>query len=54
MSFTKDINPMIFRQISQEGQKISASERECSLLADMYNKTDLMYKKNLTAVIQKV
>jgi hypothetical protein len=54
MSFTKDINPMIFRQIAQEAQKTSASARECSVLVDFYNKAELLYKKDLTAVIQKV
>ena len=54
MLFTKDINPMVFRQIAQEAQKVAASARECAVLADFYSKSPLVYQKDITTIIQKV
>lgn len=50
----KDINPMIFRRIAQEAEKISASVDECWLLADLYGKSEVTYQKELKSIIQKL
>lgn len=54
MAFNKAINPMMFRLISQEAEKISASVDECALLADFYDKSDISYQRELKSIIQKV
>jgi hypothetical protein len=54
MALNKDINPMLFRQISQEATKISASPKECAILADWYSTAELPYQKNISSIIQKV
>jgi len=45
---------MLFRQIAQDGQKISASSNECLVLADIYKKSAVIYQKDLKSLIQKV
>ncbi len=54
MVFNKTINPMMFRMIAQEAEKISASVDECSLLADFYTKSEVSYQRELKSIIQKV
>ncbi len=54
MSLTKNIDPMMFRRIAQEAEKISASVDECWLLADLYNKSEVVYQQELKSIIQKV
>jgi len=54
MVFNKTINPMMFRMIAQEAEKISASVDECSLLADFYTTSEVSYQKELKSIIQKV
>jgi len=44
----------MFRLISQEAEKISASVDECALLADFYDKSDISYQRELKSIIQKV
>lgn len=54
MSLTKWVNPMMFRKIAQEAEKISASVDECVLLADLYSTSEVTYQKELTSIIQKL
>jgi hypothetical protein len=54
MMFNKAINPMMFRLIAQEAEKISASVDECALLADFYSKSEIAYQRELKSIIQKV
>lgn len=54
MLLTKDINPMMFRQIAQEAEKLSASIDECALLWDLYITSDFTYQTKLTSIIQKL
>lgn len=54
MKLHKDINPIMFRRIAQEAEKISASVDECQLLGDLYMKADLIYQKELQSIIQKL
>jgi hypothetical protein len=54
MVFNKVINPMMFRRIAQEAEKISASVDECTLLADFYSKSEVAYQRELKSIIQKV
>lgn len=54
MALNKQINPMMFRKIAQEAEKISASVDECVLLADFYSKSDVKYQQDLKSIIQKV
>lgn len=49
-----NINPMIFRKIAQEAEKISASVDECWLLGDLYSKSTIVYQKELQSIIQKL
>ncbi len=54
MLLQRDINPMVFRRISQEAEKISASVDECELLGNLYTKSDLAYQQELKSIIQKL
>ena len=54
MKLHKDINPIMFRKIAQEAEKISASVDECQLLGELYTKADLIYQKELQSIIQKL
>ncbi len=54
MALNKQINPIMFRKIAQEAEKISASVDECTLLADFYGKSEVSYQKELKSIIQKV
>lgn len=54
MLFNKDITPMIFRQIAQEAEKISASATECALLGSLYTSAEVIYQGELKSIIQKV
>ncbi len=54
ISLNKQINPMMFRRIAQEAQKISASIDECTLLAELYTKSEVVYQQELKSIIQKV
>jgi len=49
-----NINPMIFRKIAQEAEKISASVDECWLLGDLYSKSTIVYQKELQSIIKKL
>lgn len=52
--FNKNITPLMFRRISQEAGKISASVDECSLLSDFYSTSEVKYQRELKSLIQKV
>ena len=54
MALNKQINPMMFRKIAQEAEKISASVDECTLLADFYSKSEVKYQQEFKSIIQKV
>lgn len=54
MALTKDVNPMLFRKIAQDAEKISASPEECALLKNFYDKTEITYKPNIESIVQKV
>ena len=53
MVFIKDVNPMMFRRITQEAEKISASAPECALLSSFYNTSEVIYQKDIKSIIQK-
>ncbi|MEI6774712.1 MAG: hypothetical protein WCL18_08265 [bacterium] len=53
MVFIKDVNPMMFRRITQEAEKISASASECALLSNIYNTSEVLYQKDIKSIIQK-
>ncbi len=50
----KKITPMMFRRITQEAEKISASSGECALLANFYTTTEVPYQNALKSILQKV
>lgn len=52
--FDKDVSPILFRQISQEAGKISASTNECVLLSNFYKNADTNSQKILKSIIQKI
>lgn len=52
--FNKDTTPMMFRQIVQEADKITASSHECTLLWNVYTTADILSQKDLKSIIQKV
>lgn len=54
MVLSKPISPMMFRNIAQEAEKISASTDECTLLATLYTTSDLAHQGELKSIIQKV
>ena len=54
MALNKDINPMLFRQIVQEAEKISASANECALLGNLYTTSAVGYQKTIKSITQKV
>ncbi|HMS91304.1 MAG TPA: hypothetical protein PKC87_03735, partial [Candidatus Absconditabacterales bacterium] len=52
--FNKNVTPTMFRRITQEAGKISASVDECSLLSDFYSTSEVNYQRELKSIIQKV
>lgn len=54
MALNKQINPMMFRRISQEAEKISASVDECELLSDFYTNAKVTSQREIRSIIQKV
>ncbi len=54
MLLHKNISPIVYRQIAQEADKISASVDECQLLSNLYTTSDLAYQVQLTTILQKL
>ncbi|MFA6256582.1 MAG: hypothetical protein WC606_05430 [Candidatus Absconditabacterales bacterium] len=54
MLLNKNINPMMFRKIVQEADKISASSDECKLLIKLGSEPGISYQNALTSIIQKL
>lgn len=54
MALNKNISPTMFRLISQEAEKVSASVNECELLANLYTNSEVIYQQELKSIIQKV
>lgn len=53
MVLNKNISPLLFRRITQEAGKISASPTECGTLNALYKNTDPVSQENLSTLIQK-
>ncbi len=53
MAFNKDISPLIFRQIAQEAAKVSATQEECTALAERYANAQQGYMPLISSIIQK-
>lgn len=52
--FNKNITPIVFRKITQEAGKITASVDECKVLSDFYTRPGANYQKALKSISQKV
>jgi hypothetical protein len=54
MALLDNIDPMTFRTIAREGQKLSATPEECLLLQNVYATSDSSFQVGLVSVLQKM
>lgn len=54
MVLLNPIDPLTFRQLAQEGQKLAGTTEECDLLGNFYARSDASFQAGLTPILAKL